>query len=216
MNLKNALIVLVTIAVLLGIAAVFVVFYNPAISTIPGTPVSSASLFSFMRNSTSTTASGSIPGINAFIGNASSSANNNQSSGPQFASSYSSPYPLQWTEGQSTLAITGAAIQGSQLMLIVTVQMGNDPECIPMNMRLVTDESGDLEAPTPQQFSFPDTNSCNGTPNMVYNTQAVSFALGQNLNAPFLLTTGGASNIFFEVATTTDGGVSLTLPATTD
>lgn len=85
-----------------------------------------------------------------------------------------------------------------------------------MNMRLVTDESGDLETPTPQQFSFPDTNDCNGTPNTMYNTQAISFAMGQNLNAPFLLTTGGGSNIFFEVATTTDGGVSVTLPATTD
>ena len=210
MNLKKALIVLVTLAVLLGIAATFVVFYNPAISTISGVPASSTSLFALMRNNT--TASGSVPGLN----NTSSSANNGQSNEPQFVSSYSSPYPLQWTEGQSTLTITGAAIQGDQLIFAVVVQMGGNAECIPMNMRLVTDESGNLENPTPQQFSFPDTSNCSGTPNTIYNAQAVSFALGPNLNTPFLLTTGGASNIFFQVATTTDGGVSVTLPATTD
>ena len=218
MNLKNALIVLVTLAVLLGIAAVFVVFYNPTISIISGTSASSTSLFSFMQNSTRVTASGSISGVNnAFVGNTSSSASSSQPNvAPQFASSYSPPYPLQWTEGQSTLVITGAAIQGNQLVLAVTVQMGNNVECIPMNMRLIIDESGNLETPTPQQFSFPDTNDCNGTPNVAYDAQAVSFALGQGLNTPFLLTTSGTSNIFFEVATTTDGGVSVTIPATTD
>jgi len=212
MNPKNALIVLATLAVLLGIAAAFAVFYNPAISTIPGTPTSPASLFSLMRNSASGTAAENIPGSN----NATSSANNGQANGLQFASSYSAPYPLQWTEGQSTLTITGAAIQGNQLMLAVAVQTGSSTECVPMNIRLVIDESGNLETPSPSQFSFPDTTNCSGTADTVYNSQAVSFVLGQNLNAPFLVTTGGASNIFFEVATTTDGGVSVTLPATTD
>jgi len=212
MNLKNILIILSTIAVILGIAAIFVVFYNPAISTISGTITSSTSLFSLMRNST-----GTIPSINNIsTQNASSSASNGQANIPQFASSYSSPYPLQWTEGQSTLVITGAAIQGNQLILAIAVQIGNDPECIPMNMRLVTDESGNTENPTQQQFSFPDTNSCNGTPNMMYNAQVVSFSLGQSINTPFLLTTGGDSNIFFEVATTTNGGISIAIPATTD
>ncbi len=211
MNLKNILIVLSTIAVILGIAAVFVVFYNPAISTISGTTTSSTSLFSLMRNST-----GTIPAISSISIPNTSSSTNGQANSSQFASSYSSPYPLQWTEGQSTLVITGAAIQGNQLVLAVAVQIGTDPECIPMNMRLVTDESGNTESPIQQQFLFPDTNSCNGTPNMMYSAQAVSFSLGQNINTPFLLTTGGDSNIFFEVATTTDGGISIAIPATTD
>lgn len=211
MNLKNTLIVLTTFAILIGVAAVFVVFYNPAISTISGTPVSSTSLFSLMKNSTSGTASGNASDTNNI-----SQTTGNQASGPQFASSYSSPYPLQWTEGQSILTITGAAIEGNQLALAVAVQTGNNVECIPMNMRLVIDEAGNLENPAVQQFSFPDTNSCNGTPNTAYDAQAVSFSLGPNLSAPFLITTGGTSNIFFEVATTTDGGISVTLPATTD
>ena len=218
MNLKKVLIVLTALAVLLGIAAVFVVFYNPETLAMPGTSTSSTSLFAVMRNNNTNTrmiASGSVPGLNnAFIGNTSSSASSSQPNAPQFASSYSSPYPLQWTEGKSTLVITDTAIQGNQLILGVTVQTGNDAECIPMNMRLVMDESGNLETPTPQQFSFPDTNDCNGTPNTAYDAQAISFTLGQNLNTPFLLTTGGTSNIFFEVATTTDGGISVTLPVT--
>lgn len=205
MELKNALVILTTLAVLTGIAAVFVVFYNPAISTIPGTPISSTSPFSLMRNNASGTVGGASGANNA------TSASNSQ----QFASSYSSPYPLQWTEGQSTLTITGAAIQGSQLMLAIVVQTGKNAECIPMNMRLVIDESGNLATPASPQFSFPDTASCNGTPNKTYDAQAVSFSLGQNLSAPFLITTGGTSNIFFEVATTTSGGISVTLPATT-
>lgn len=220
MNLKKILIVLGAIAVLLGVAAVFVVFYNPAISVIPGAiSPSSTSLFSLTKrnagapgNATST--------ASAFLGNSASggpaSSTENQSGTPQFSSTYAWPYPLQWTEGQSTLVIAGAAIEGNQLMLAITTHIGGQPECVPVNVRLVADEAGTLESPMPTQFSFPDTNSCTGTPNTTYDPQAITFTLGPDLQPPFLLTTGGASNIFFEVATTTDGAITITLPATTD
>ncbi len=223
MNLKKALIILGTVAVLLGIAAVFAVFYNPSISVIPGVASpSSTSLFSLTKGTSGIASAGNATGsaADAFFGNTpaggSASSTGSQSGTPQFASTYAWPYPLQWTEGQSTLVIAGAAIEGNQLVLAIVTHIGSQQECIPMNVDLVVDESGNTESSTPAQFSFPDTNSCNGTPNTTYDAQNFSFNLNPNMQAPFLLTTGGASNIFFEVATTTDGDVTITLPATTD
>jgi len=209
--MKNTLIILTTIAVLLGITAIFMVFYNSGAHETPGELVlpSSSSALPGAPSSTAFV----VPGLDGTTGTSTSSTDINA---PSFISSYSSPYPLQWNEGQATLAITGATIKGSQLIFAVGVQMGNTQECVPMNMRLIVDESGSLAAPNPQQFTFPDSQSCNGTANATYDNQAVSFAIDQNLSAPYLFTTGGTSKIFFEVATTTDGGVSVTLPATTD
>ncbi len=216
MDLKKILIVFASIAAILGVAAIFVVFYNPNISVIPGNTTSS-SLFSVMKNNVSST----IKGIgNAFSGNQSSTtATENQSTTAaitQFSNTYAWPYPLQWTEGESTLVITSAAIQENKLTLGVVVHIGNTSECVPANIGLVIDESGNLGTPTPSQFSFPDTNSCNGTANMTYDPQIISFTLDNTITPPLLLTTGGASNIFFEIATTTSGGINISLPATTD
>jgi hypothetical protein len=209
--MKNALIILTTIAVLLGITATFVVFYNSGAHETPGELVIPSS--SSIASIAATTTAFAVPGLD---GTASTTTSSTDANAPSFISSYSAPYPLQWSEGQATLAITGATVKGDQLIFAVAVQMGGSQECVPMNMRLVVDESGDLATPNPQQFTFPDTQSCNGTADATYDNQIVSFGVDGNLTAPYLLTTGGTSKIFFEVATTTDGGVSVTLPATTD
>jgi hypothetical protein len=44
-------------------------------------------------------------------------------------------------------------------------------------------------------------------------SEPVTFTIDPSLTAPFLLTTGGASNVFFEVATSTTGGVDIALPS---
>jgi len=213
-NLKNILIISATIAFILGATATFVVFYNPNVSiNVKNAP--SNSLFAIMKNSTGTTNQNTTSSNNqsANTTNNSTTATIDQN---VFSSSYSSPFPLQWQEGQSTLVITGASLNQNKLQFSISVQMGDQSECIPLNIKFIIDESGNTENPTEKQFTFPDTNSCNGTPNATYNEQTVSFDIPQNASAPFLFSTGGSSNIFFEVATTTGNGISITLPTTTD
>lgn len=215
-NFKNLLIILSTIAFVLGATATFVVFYNPNISANINKNSSSNSLFAIMKNSTGTTNQNASNSNNQTINTSNNSSSISTNNANVFASSYSSPFPLQWQEGQSTLVITGASIQQNKIQFSISVQMGNQSECIPMNMRFITNESGNTENPIEQQFTFKDTNSCNGTPNTTYDKQTISFNIPQNTNAPFLFSTGGNSNIFFEVATTTDNGVSITIPTTSD
>jgi hypothetical protein len=110
--------------------------------------------------------------------------------------------------------VTGASWNNDQLTIELSIQMGASPACIPLNVRLVADESGDLAAPTSpagSNFIFPDTQTCNGTPGETYS-QSVTFAVNPSVVAPFLVTTGGTANMFFNVATSTDGGVDVALP----
>lgn len=92
--------------------------------------------------------------------------------------------------------------------------MGSVPECVPLGLRLVVDEAGTLRAPVVPSnavFNFPDTQSCAGTPGAAYS-QSVIFDMS-GAAAPFLLTTGGTTNIFFQVATTSPNGIEVVLPS---
>ncbi len=93
----------------------------------------------------------------------------------------------------------------------LTVQTGQSPECVPLNLRLVADEQGDLEPPNPASFAFPDSGNCNGAPNQTFANQTTTFTVDPTA-IPLLFTTGGSSNIFFEIATSSDNGLNVLFP----
>jgi hypothetical protein len=96
---------------------------------------------------------------------------------------------------------------------MVNVMVGSIPQCVPINVRLISDEQGDMVTPTsPTQTNFPlITSTCEGTPNTLYPGQPLTFTVDP-ANMPFLFLTGGTSNIYFEVTTTTSGGLDVAIP----
>jgi hypothetical protein len=110
--------------------------------------------------------------------------------------------------------VTGATLQGNQLTLGISLQLGADAQCIPINLRMVTDESGDMAAPnSPATANFPlaSDGTCMGAVNGTYPGQSVIFSVDPT-TAPFLFTTGAPSNIFFEISTTTGNGLQVGIP----
>jgi len=206
MTLKNVLITLASVAVVLGGISFYVVFYgsggtyvvtSPLGSSTGGSPSSTA--FAFSSSTASSTASSSLT-------TGSSSTIITQSGA----------VPITWQEGNETMSITGASLSGTQLTLNVQVQMGSVSECVPMNLRLVTDENGDLAAPLTPQFSFPDSGTCSGTPGETYSDQQVVFTVADPTAFPFILTSGGTANLIFEVNTDSSGNLSVELPPESD
>jgi hypothetical protein len=205
-NLKIILGVLAVIALVLGVTVYFIIFgtgtnvIQPNIATT--TPAENSSSVAFVFPPTfPTSSSASAP-----------SSTSATSTGP-FLSNFSAPYPVSWSEGQSQFAISGASLSGDELTLLVNVTMGDLPQCVPINIRLISDEEGDMIAPaSPSATNFPlSTTTCEGTPNTVYPNQPLTFTVDPT-NMPFLLVTGGTSNIYFEVTTTTDNGLDVALP----
>jgi hypothetical protein len=215
--LKTTLIFLTVLAVILGVFSFFAVFGNSsgtyaitpspsdASSTGFNIPSSSIALASSTMDDTSSSFAGSSSDIFA---NASGTATSTDFYGSAF------PTPaLSWTDGGATFDITAVALQGTQLSFTFTIQMGASPACVPLDLRLVADESGDLQGPATPSFSFPDSGNCNGAANEMYTNQTVNFTVDP-ANLPFLFTTGGPANIFFEVVTTTANGLNIDLPST--
>jgi len=205
--MRNALILLWVAAAVLGIVAVIVVFYpsgsyQPVIVQGPGT-----TSFSNLPTSTPT----STPGT----GLPSSTPTSTTPPPGTFASTYSSPYPVSWTDAGVSYEVTAAGWNGNELSISLSIQMGTSPACVPIDLRLITDESGDQVSPSSPagpNFIFPDTQTCNGTPGATYS-ESLSFTVPSNVPSPFLLTTGGTANTFFNLATSTSGGVDIALPS---
>ncbi len=222
-RLKAVLIVLSGAALALGILAAFVVFYpagsyqpftitnNSIILPNPPAGVSASSTASTTASSTATPTSSPT----ATIPTVSGTAFTNIPAG-EFSSNYTYPYPLSWSEGHTTFSVTAASLANDELTLSLSITMGSTPDCVPVNVRLVADESGTLQPPDLPQgstFVFPDTQSCNGTPGETYS-ESLLFTIPSSLAAPYFFTTGGASNTFFQVATTSPNGITITLPPT--
>ena len=197
------LIVLSAVALALGVLTAFVVFfpsgsYRPVVLQGPG----AVSFSNFPSATTTNTLSGATTTASAAPG--------------AFASEYASPYPVTWTEGRETFSVTGAAFQDNNLTLTIGIKMSDASECVPMNLRLIADEFGTERppaAPTSTTFTFPDTRNCAGTPGAIYSLP-VTFAIDASVTTPYLVTTGGMSNVLFNLATSTSGGVDIALPST--
>lgn len=202
MSLKNILITLVSIAVVLGLITFYVVFYANTGTYIVNSDGDTSEVFATSTVSSSTLASSS----------ASSSAALATSTAQPYSVSYTTP-PITWSEGNEAMAITGAQLAGSQLTLDMQITMGPIAECVPLNVRIVTDENGDLAPPVTPQFTFPDSGTCTGTPGETYSDQQVVFSVDPNA-MPLIFNTGGTSNILFEVNTDQAGDLSVELPPT--
>lgn len=201
--MKITLIVLWVAALVLGVIMLIVVFYPTGSYklTVNKRPVASSSPPSSLPTSTPS----------------STSASQTTGTAPlppgTFASEYAFPYSVVWTESRATLSLTGASFQGNKITFKLAIKTGRTYECIQMNLRLVSDELGNLETPDTQQFMFPDSGGCGSTPNKSYPDQAVVFTIDPGVPSPFLFTTGGASDVFFQVATTSANGIEITLPS---
>jgi hypothetical protein len=200
--------VLIVIAIVLGVTAYIVIFGAGTQVVQPETvaPPASSTVATFIFPSSTPSSSLSAPG------NTASSSTSTASLGT-FSSLFSSPYPVAWSEGQSSFAISGATLNGNELTLMVNVTMGGLPQCVPINIRLISDEEGDMTAPnSPSSTNFPlSSTTCEGTPNTLYPSQPLTFTVDPT-NMPFLFLTGGTSNVYFEVSTTTDGGLDVAIP----
>ena len=214
MNLKNILITLSIIAGVFVIVTFYVVFYSGGgtyvVSSVLGGPnagIFASSSASTTPGATSSTASSTL----AFASSSASSTVSAESSTLSSASDSGAP-AVTWTQGNETLAVTGAALSGSQLTLNVQVMMGSVAECVPLTLRLIADEQGDLAPPITPQFSFPDSGNCNGTAGETYSAQPIVFTLATPITFPVVFTTGGNANILFEVDQNSDGSLTVQLP----
>jgi hypothetical protein len=208
-SFKTLVIVLVIVAVILGGIAYAVIFGIGTQVVQPQTATTTAA------NASSSTATFVFPSSTLSSSSATgiAGASTTASGTDSFASTFSAPYPVSWTDGQSSFAISGATMVGNELTLFVNITLGNLPECVPINLRLISDEEGDTAAPTsPDQTNFPlSSSTCQGDANAVYQNQALTFTVDPAAS-PFLFLTGGTSNVYFEVSTTTDGGVDVAIP----
>jgi len=194
--------VLICAAIVLGIVA-YVVIFGAGTQVIQPQNVSGSS---------SSSIAAFIFPTSTQLSSAASSSISTSTPG-EFSSNFTSPYSVTWTEGQSAFAISGATLAGDQLTLMVNVTVGDIPQCVPINLRLISDEEGDMVAPvSPPQTNFPlSTSSCEGTPNTLYPGEPLTFAVDPT-NMPFLFVTGGTSNVYFEVTTTTASGLDVEIP----
>jgi hypothetical protein len=206
--MKTALIILASIAIVLGVVSYFVVF--------SGSPIILPTATTGNQSSTQVAlvASSSPSSSSAFADGSSATAISSAISTTTFQTVFAIPYPVVWSEGQTQFAITEASLTGNNLTLAVNVQTGSSTECIPVDLRLIIDEQGDMEAPsTPASpnFLLDNDTDCTPSPNTAYQNQPVTFAVDPTA-APYLFTTGDASSIYFEIATTTNDGLTVTIP----
>jgi cytoskeletal protein RodZ len=210
-TLNRILLVLGALAVVLGIVAWAVLFYSGG-TYILSSPLPTTSVTGMVNASSTSLADSNASSTDASstLGEASSTANSTALQ--EYASTYATP-PITWTEGYDTLSIVGATLSGSQLTLNVNVGMGAIAECVPMNLRLVTDEQGDLASPLNPSFTFGENGTCIGTPGSTYSSQEIVFTVDPS-SMPLSFTTGGTSNEYFELSTTDAGGISISRPST--
>jgi hypothetical protein len=170
---------------------------------------SNAGIFATSTNGATTPAGG------AASSTASSTLALASSSASSTATSIAAP-AVTWTQGNEALSVINASAAGSQLTLGVQVTMDSVAECVPLTLRMIADEQGDLSPPITPQFTFPDTGTCTGTPGETYSAQPIVFTLPDPATFPIILTTGGAANVLFEVTQNPDGSLNVQLPPNTD
>jgi len=211
-KLKTTLIILSSVAAGLLVITAVVVFY-PAGSYQPVVEQNNGTTFSNFPTSTATSTIGASTSTTSTTITAITTITTNVPG--VFAANYTAPYPVTWKEDNEQFSLLGASLQSDQLTLTLAIQMGSVVECVPVNVRLIADESGTQktpDSPAGGSFTFPDTQSCTGTPGATYSEQLVFTVTG--VPSPYLFTTGGASNTFFNVATDTAGNLDVTLPGT--
>ena len=139
---------------------------------------------------------------------------------PQASSTFAFPYPVTWTEGSIEFDVTGVFWgtitatpdlvngQGNPYpasstinALVLSFKVSNNSSSqasVPLNIRRLADEQGDLEQSASPSFIFPVTGTNLLGPLRTYADEKVVFVVPDDLRN-FVFTTGGASNAFFSV-----------------
>ncbi len=206
LTLNRALVILLAAAIVLGAIASFIVFYGGGTYIVSSPLPTSTVSFNASTSASSTLASSTATST---LANGSTTASTTLAN---YSATYATP-PVSWTEGYDTLSITGATLSGSQLTLDVNIQMGAIAECVPLNIKFITDEMGDTEGPLNAAFTFGENGTCIGAPGASYPNQQVTFNVDPT-SMPLSFTTGGSSNKYFELSTTASGGIMISLPPT--
>ncbi len=136
-------------------------------------------------------------------------------------SSFSYPYPVSWEEKNVKFSLTkvslgkisapfnlsklsggkyntGEEVYALVLYLKINTSKMNSSQCIPLNIRRLINEEGDLLAPNTKQFYFPDSGGCIAMPNKTYFDQKIIFVVPEQ-EKEFHITTGGQLNMFFTI-----------------
>ena len=121
--------------------------------------------------------------------------------------------PMSWSDGGAVFSINRVMLRENQLSFTLTVQIGDSPTCVPLNLRLIADESGNLQKPDTRDFALPKSGDCNGAPDAIYPNQIVTFTITP-VNFPLLFTTNSDSDKFFEIVNTANGELRIELPGT--
>lgn len=147
---------------------------------------------------------------------------------------FSYPYPLSWQENGVNFDLTGVefgnmtAPQGTldrnlpyegfyekgekiyALKLILKVKMPsnqNRNQCVGINFRLLLDEEGNKAPSNSKQFFFP-AGGCIAEPDATYFNNPIVFVVPET-QKDFTITTGGQSDVFFEVKVLDNGDIKV-------
>ncbi len=130
-----------------------------------------------------------------------------------YEGSFATSTRISWKEGSTVISIQKATFADSKLTLFVRVVNPGSSRCVPLNLGLIKDESGNVQKPDTTTFAFPLSKGCQIPANTNYDNQPVVFTLSKP-TFPLLFSTQGESQLFFEVSTTTNKGLKVELPAT--
>ena len=145
---------------------------------------------------------------------------------------YDAPYPLVWREPGATFSLTGISLgdltvpadniwyqppdagpygAGTILhgiILWVQITMDNTPGAYAnQTLRRITNEQGNMAYPNATRFMVPGTGVA-GADGTTYKDQQIVFVLSPN-ETLFTFTTGGTSNIYFQVQVNPDNTLEL-------
>ncbi len=126
---------------------------------------------------------------------------------------------VDWEDASTTFSLTGASAASGTLTLFFKInnsvikQQGASGQCIPLSMRKVANELGDLMPPAERSWTADEGNCLVNS--QTYLNRTLTFPLDPG-EADMTFTSGGTANTFFLVHVAPDGSVTATLPPTND
>lgn len=147
--------------------------------------------------------------------------------------SFDTPYPVSWTEnwsgtastqfsltgisvGTTTISGPGVTKTGTIYATQLTFKANNivrQSQCAPLYVRRVLNEEGDIGAPIESTWRPSQSLTACVSENQTYSGVNVTFEIDPS-EKEFLFTTGGNSNVYFQVYLLPDGKISVEVPPT--
>jgi hypothetical protein len=181
--------------------------YHAIVNFQAAIPLASPQSSATVQHSATSTASSALPAVTS-------------QPSPLVNQQFQFPYPVSWIEhwsytynnvdwedASTSFDLTGVAIGAvtSTDQVALTFKINNTvspssqetSNCVPLYIRRVLDEQGDLQAPDQNTWTLPGDYCVQG--NQAYFNQIITFPIMAS-ETSFLFTTGGTSNIYFEIA----------------